>query len=257
MTILLGDYPVVFLLVLFRVAALIFMLPFFGVMRGGRWILAGASFPLALLICGVLPPVFRESARALVMPGDVLWALLGEALLGAAMGAICGAFIGACTMAGALAARGTSLSMAQEMDPMTGESSDLLAQAWRMMFLVVLLALDVHLVLIQLVVHSFESVPVPWLGWMTCGLDLARLGGVTIQAGVSLAMPVLVVTTLVTIAMALMARFAQEFNVLFLSLPFRVISGLFILGLSIVLSGEILGSMAQEMLSIVARFLAS
>ena len=126
-----------------------------------------------------------------------------------------------------------------------------------MLFIVYVLAMGAHLTLIRLVARSFDLLPVPWLGWMDCGLDLANLGGAAIRAGVSLALPVLVVTTLVTIAMALMARFAEEFNVLFLSLPFRIISGLFILGLSIVLGGEGLRAMAREMLSMVARFLAS
>ena len=56
MTILLGDYPVVLLLVLFRVAALLFTLPFFGIMRGSKWLLVGASLSLTLFFCGVLPP---------------------------------------------------------------------------------------------------------------------------------------------------------------------------------------------------------
>ena len=77
MTILLGDYPVVLLLVLFRVAALLFMLPFFGILRGSRWLLAGASFPVALLFCGVLPQPWRQAAAALATPGDVMWALIG------------------------------------------------------------------------------------------------------------------------------------------------------------------------------------
>ncbi len=257
MTILLGDYPVVLLLVLFRVASLLFMLPFFGIMRGGRWLLAGASFPVALLFCSVLPPHWRNAATALTTPGDVLWAVIGEVLLGGAMGAICGVFVSASVIAGEIAARSTSLSMAQDLDPSSGESSTLLAQIWRMLFIMFVLATQAHLIIIRLVAHSFEVLPVPWLGWMNCGFDLAKLGGVAMYDGVSLALPVLVVTTLVTIAMALMARFAQEFNVLFLSLPFRIATGIFVMGLSIVLAGGALQSMAQEMLSMVGRFLAS
>ncbi len=257
MTILLGDYPVVFLLVLFRVAALLFMLPVFGIMKGSRWLLAGASLSLTLLLCAMVPPAFRDAAAMMTTPGDVIWALIGEMLLGAAMGAICGVFSSACFIAGEIAAQGTSLSMAQDLDPVSGESSDLLAQVWRMLFFLFVLSTNAHLMLIHLVAKSFETLPVPWVGWMGSGLDLANLGGVAIHAGVSLAMPVLVVTTLVTIAMALMARFAQEFNVLFLSLPFRIISGIFVMGMAILLSEGVLQSMAREMLVMVARFLAS
>lgn len=257
MTFLLGDYPVVLLLVLFRVAALLFMLPFFGIMRGSRWLLAGASFPVALLFCCVLPPQWRDAAKALTTPGDVIWALLGEVLLGGAMGAICGVFVSASFIAGEIAAQSTSLSMAQDLDPVSGEASDLLAQVWRTLFIVFVLAMQAHLMLIRLLAHSFEVLPVPWIGWMNCGLDLAQLGGDAIRMGVSVALPVLVVTTLVTIAMALMARFAHEFDVLFLSMPFRIVTGIFVMGLSILLGGGVLRSMAHEMLTMVARFMAS
>ncbi len=257
MTILLGDYPVVLLLVLFRVAALIFMLPFFGIMRGSGRLLAGASLPVALLFCTVLPPEYRDAAAQLSTPGDVAWALIGEALLGAAVGAVCGAFTGAFYTAGMIAERGTSLSMAQDMDPITGQSSGLLSQIMQMLFFLIILALNAHLMVIEGVARSFEHLPAPWIGWMTCGLDLARLGGMTLSAGVLLAMPVLVVSTVVTLAMALMARFAQEFNVMFLSLPFRVVSGLFVLGLGILFGETAFRNMAQDMLYTLARFLTS
>lgn len=257
MTILLGDYPIVLLLVLFRVAALIFMLPFFGIMRGNRMVLAGAAMPTALLFCTTLPDSFREGAALLQTPGDVMWALLGEALLGAAIGAVVGAFVGAFTTAGIIVARGTSLAMAEEIDPTTGDTSGTLPQIYQMMFLVLILAFDAHLVLIKLVALSFHHVSVPWMGWMRYGFDIAQLGGTTLHLGVSLSMPVLVVGTLVTIAMALMARFAEEFNVLFLSIPFRIVAGFYIMGLSILLGDEVFRSVAQQMLTTVSRFLAS
>lgn len=257
MTVLLGDYPVVILLVLFRVAGLIFMLPFFGIMRNNKMTLAAASFPTALLFCSLLPDEWRDAAALLNTPGDVFVALLGEVLLGGAIGAIVGAFVGGFLTAGTIAARGTSLSMAQDLDPITGENSDLLSQIFQLLFLVLILALNAHLHLIKLVALSFHHLPVPWMGWMTCGYDLAKLGGTTLSIGVSMAMPVLVVTTLVTVAMALMSRFAQEFNVLFLSLPFRIVSGILIMGMSILLGDEVFRSVARDMLTMVSRFLAA
>ena len=257
MTILLGDYPIVLLLVLFRVAGLLFMMPIFGVMRGSGWLLAGASFPTALLFCTLLPDGYREAAAFIRTPGDVVVALIGEVLMGAAFGAICATFIGAFTTAGNIAEKGTSLSTAEELDPMTGEPAGMLSQIYRLLFIVLIFATDAHLVLIRLVLQSFETLPVPWMGWMNCGYDLAQLGGVALHAGLSLALPALVATTLVTIAMALLARFAPAFNVLFLSMPFRIVSGIWVMGLSILLGEGVFRSMARDMLSMIARFLAS
>ncbi len=256
MNILLGDYPIVFLLVLFRVAGVVFLLPFFGVPRGSGWLLAAASFPVALLLCIHLPDSFRDSAATLITPGDVTLALIGEFLLGAAVGAVAAAFVAIFSVAGSLCDQATSLSMAEDLDPVSGESAGILMQALRMLFIVFFLATHGHLVLIRQLAASFGSLPVPWMGWMHSGYDLARLGATTLEMGLTLAMPVMVVTFLVTIAMALMGRFAQEFNVLFLSIPFRVTSGIAMLGLSLLLGEETFRSVAYNMLTTVSRLLA-
>jgi len=254
-TVLFGDYPVVFLLVLFRILALLFSLPFFGVMNNGRRIAIGAAVPLTLLICTVLPPGLREAAAEIRTTADVLFALLGEVLLGVAIGAVCGIFISIFNAAGRLAARGSSLSMAKGLDPTTGVSSGVLSTVLTMFFTLYFLALNAHLVLISLVAKSFGSIQVPWMGWMNCGLDLARLGSHIFRAGLLLALPVMVISLLVSIAMALMARLAQEFNVLFLSLPFRLASGIFILGMTILLCGTFCRGVASDLLSTVETFL--
>jgi flagellar biosynthetic protein FliR len=254
-TVLFGDYPVVFLLVLFRVLALLFSLPFFGVMNRGRRLAIGAAMPLTLLICSVIPPDFRGAAAKITTVGDVLIALLGEALLGVAIGAVCGVFVAIFNTAGALAERGASLSMAKELDPTMGFSSGIISNVLTMLFTLFFLALNAHLVLIRLVTDSFGSIQVPWMGWMTCGLDLVRLGAYIFRAGLLLSLPVMVISLLVSIAMGLMARLAQEFNVLFLSLPFRLASGIFMLGLSILLGGGFFRGVASDLLSTIETFL--
>ncbi|HKL21602.1 MAG TPA: flagellar biosynthetic protein FliR [Tichowtungia sp.] len=254
-TVLFGDYPVVFLLVLFRVLALVFSLPFFGVMNSGRRLAIGAAVPVTLLFCMSLPPEFSEAAAEIRTTGDVLFALLGESLLGVAIGAVCGVFIAIFNAAGLLAARGASLSMAQGIDPTTGVSSGVLSTLLTMFFTLFFVTLNAHLVLIRLVSESFGSIGVPWMGWMDCGLDLVRLGSHIFRAGLLMALPVMVVSLLVSIAMGLMARLAQEFNVLFLSLPFRLASGIFILGMSILLGETFFRGVASDLLSTVETFL--
>lgn len=257
MTILLGDYPVVLLLVLFRVAALFFMVPLFGISRGSGWLLAAASLPVTLMIASILPPNWYAAAATLTTPGDIAWALLGEVLLGAAMGTICSVFVAAFDLAGRIAGQGMSLSMAQEMDPVTGESTGAISQIWRMLFLVTSLALNAHLVMIRMIARSFEQIPVPWTGWMHVGRDLALLTRTTFETGTLIAMPVMVVALLVTIAMALMARMAEQFNVLFLSLPFRLLAGFMILMTTVLMNGSVLRRVASDMLMVLSRFLAA
>lgn len=254
MTLFLGDYPVVLLLVFFRVAGILFVVPLFGLTPGSGWLLAAISFPIALMFCSVLPPEWQASAVALSTPGDIAWAVLGELLLGAAIGAVCGVFTGAFDMAGRVAGQGMSLGMAQEIDPVTGESSGILSQLWRMLFLVMALGFNLHLAVIRVIAHTFERLPVPWTGWLHVGRDLSLLIRVTFEAGVLIAMPVMVVALLVSIAMALMARMAEQFNVLFLSIPFRLLAGLLVLMATLRLGGGIFPRMASDMLIALYRF---
>ncbi len=248
MTLFLGDYPVVLLLVFFRVAGILFVVPLFGLTPGSGWLLAAISFPIALMFCSTLPPEWQASAVALSSPGDIAWAVLGELLLGGAIGAVCGVFVGVFDMAGRVTVQGMSLGMAQEVDPITGESSDIISQIWRMLFLVTALALGAHLEVIRVLAHTFERLPVPWTGWMHVGLELSLLIRVTFETGVLIAMPVMVVALLVSIAMGLMARMAEQFNVMFLSLPFRILAGLLMLMATILLGGGVIRRVASDML---------
>lgn len=256
MTLVLGDYPIVLLLVFARVSGILAVLPFLGITSDRRWLLAAAAFPITLLFCTVLPDSWREAAMLLTTPGDLFIALLGEALLGAAVGTVCGIFTGVFFVAGSMAGRSMSLRMAEEVDPMTGESGGLISQIWRMLFLVSILAMNMHLMMFRIVARTFERLPPPWTEWMHCGRDLAMLGATLFNAGVSLALPVVVVGLLVSLSMGLMARMAEEFSVLFLSLPFRLLSGMLVLSVTVMLSGGFLRRMAYEMLTVMARALS-
>lgn len=255
MTVVLGHYPVVLLLVLFRVAGILFALPFFGISSGGGWLLAGVSFPLALLFCSTLSPEWVSAAHLLSTPAMLAFAIMGEALLGLAIGTVCGIFIGACNVAGMIASRGTSLGMAEELDPITRESSSILVSFWRPLFLMILLGSGAHLVIIRIIARTFHELPVPWTGWINSGYDMAMLGAVAFRAGVTIALPVLLISLLVTIGMALMGRMASEFNVLFLSLPFRLTLGLLTMAISVLYCGDFFASMAQRMLTTLVRYL--
>jgi flagellar biosynthesis protein FliR len=255
MTISFGQYPVVFLLVLFRVAGLLLVVPFFGITSGSAWLLAGVSFPIALLFANLVSMEWVVAAQMLQTPATLAIAIVGEVLLGAAVGTICGVFVAIFNVAGSICSRATSLSMAEELDPMTGESSDVLSQFWRLLFLVIVLASDAHLFVFRILGRTFQDVPVAWMGWMNHGLDLAVLGGVAFRTGALLSLPVLLVSLVVSIVMGLMARMASEFNVLFLSLPFRLAIGLVTMAASVLYGGVLMQSVAQRMLTTIARYL--
>lgn len=255
MTVVLGDYPIVLLLVLFRITGIILPLPFFNIPTGSGWLLAGLALPVTLLFCSVLPASWVSSVAALQTPGALVFALLGEVLLGAGIGLICGIFISVFVVAGALAGQSASLSMAEDLDPITGESSDVLTQIWRMLFLLIILSLDAHLLIFRVIARTFEVLPVPWIGWFRCGHDIALLGATSIHAGAAIALPVMVVALLVSIGMGLISRLASGFDVLFLSIPIRLISAFLMIKLTLLFGGSTMRGMAYDMLTAVTKLL--
>ena len=255
MTIIFGQYPVVLLLVLFRVAGMLFVLPFFGIRGGSGWLLAAVSLPLALLFTHLVSLEWIAAVALLQTPGALAVAISGEVLLGAAIGTICGVFVAIFNVAGSLCSRATSLSMAEELDPMTGESTDALGQIWRLLFLVIVLASNTHLFVFRILARTFEEIPVAWMGWMDHGIDLALVCNVAFRSGVLLSLPILLISLVVSIVMALMGRMASEFNILFLSLPFRLSLGLLTMAASLLYAGPFMESVAQRMLTTMARYL--
>lgn len=236
------------LLVLFRVAGILTAVPFFGLTQRFSWAVMALSFPITLIVCTALPSEWTGAAQSLQTPGALVLAILGEVLFGAAIGLICGIFIGIFVVAGTIAGFGASLRMAQELNPISGEQDSLLGSMWRMLFLITVVVTNGHLALIQVVFYSFETIPPPWTGWMDVGADFAYLASICFDAGLNLALPVMAVSLLVSICMALMARMAQEFNVLFLSLPIRLLAALFVTGLTMTLSSGMISRTAHDML---------
>jgi flagellar biosynthesis protein FliR len=255
MQIQLGYYPIVVLLVLARVGAIVAMSPIFEG-RVEPQIRIAMTLVITLALLPALPASWVAAAREVDTPLEMALALLNELLLGAALGLMCNLFLGACALAGELMGHGCSLTMAQTLDPLSGESSPAMDQVLRMLFVLLFLLGNGHLALLRLLGASFRSLP-PALGWLdgAFGNRLVALSADMFTMGVCLALPLLAAALVVDVCFGLIARLAPEFDVLFLSLPVRLSVGLVLFGLVLRYSAGSFARMIEKMLNQFARVL--
>jgi len=249
MDIQLGHYPQVILLVLTRITAVMATVPFYGAPKVSPKLRVAMALMIAIVVVPGISGEWVEAARRIRTVPEMFTAVLAEVMVGALIGLICNAFVGACVLAGTIVGRGSSLMMAQSLDPTSGASSAIMAQIMRMIFILLVLLMNGHLVLVKLVASSFVtlSTPIHWAGMDGFGLVLDA-GSKMFQWGLRLALPVLCVSLILQVALSLMVRMAPAFNVLFLSLPIRLGTGLVVFGLTLRLGAGLFERMTAEMI---------
>lgn len=242
-------YPITLLLVFFRFAALVGMTVLFGRKLIPVRIRVVIALALTWFAASHLPPEWAASCQRITTVGVLVVALLGELLLGAAMGLVCDMFFAILNMTGLIIGQESSLMMARMMDPASGEDDLIISTLFSMLLSLLVLLWNGHLVVIKLVMQSFKVLP-PGFSWFRKELleMYALLGRDIFAWGVRFALPAMMGGLLVAVAMGLMAKMAPEFNVLFLSLPIRLSVGIGLLTIFLLYGHDPLYQIFETML---------
>lgn len=258
LTISTGYYPQALLLVLARVAGVLWVLQRLGASKIPVTFRAAIALVIAVGLLPMVPQTWMEDARMLDSMSMLLLAVLQELAIGACMGFACELIIAATGVAGTLIGMGSSLMMAQSIDPSSGESSGLPRQILMNCFVLFLLLTDTHLVMIHLLAGSFSSLPMlsTWDLQSLSGM-ITGLGSLMFEWGLRLAMPVVCMALVLDACLGLIAKLAPSFQVLFLSMPIRLFAGLSVLGLIIRTGITSFDVMREKMLLVFERLLTA
>jgi flagellar biosynthetic protein FliR len=241
------SYVVFFSLVLTRVGMFVTVLPLFGGVNVPRLVKAGLAFALATLWFGNVcagPPeqLLNRAVETSALAYGV--AVLREATLGALLGYAFGLFQVPARVCGEYLTEELGLSFGAFINP-TGTGNDsALTQIIDALGILLFLGLDGHHLFLAALDMTFTrypvgaalpNVPVPPL---VAGLSL------TVQWGLTLAMPVAVSLFVVTFVLALMTRAAPQINLFTVGFPLRLLAGLVLLFL---LLPNLLGSLVNAL----------
>jgi flagellar biosynthetic protein FliR len=231
-----------FLFVMTRIGAALFAAPLFGaaaVPVQVRVIVTGA---LAVFVCGwtqVSAPPAMLSLGGLVI-------LAGEVVIGLAIGFVMQLAFAAPAIGAEMIGAGMGMSIAASADPINGAHSAMFGQYFSVVLTVLFFAIGAHLDWISLLVESYRTFP-PGVPWMTPGrLHLIDVfAGDMFLAGLSIALPVVVLLLVVHIVTGIIGRSAPALNLFALGLPAGVLAGIAALIAAAPLIGDRLAEIAH------------
>lgn len=168
------------------------------------------------------------AAGMLSVPGLLM--ILGEVVLGLALGFALQIGFAAAYVAGEAIGNAMGLGFASMQDPMSGHSSTAIGQFLNMLGTALFLATGGHLVLIEIVITSFRSMP-PGASWLTVAAlrGLVEFGGLMFAAGLAVALPVAFALIMVQMVMATITRSAPALNLFAVGIPATVLAGVLML----------------------------
>jgi len=123
-------------------------------------------------------------------------------------------------------------TMAQILDPLTGESAQPLGMFFEMIFIILFLSANGHHLFLLALSRSYQAFPagsMPTVPVLVQGV--VEAGSTLLVAGLRLAAPLLAAFLLLMVVLAVLARIAPEMNILFISFPLRVGLGLLLIGI--------------------------
>ena len=175
-----------------------------------------------------------------VMPEVALFSLGGflitgqQVLIGATIGLLSQFLVQTFVTAGQIIAMQTSLGFASMVDPLNGQSTPVVGQLYLMLGTLLFLAVNGHLVMIEAIVMSFETLPVSINGISVASWQqLAGLLTILFYAAVAMALSAIVAMLLINFTFGIMTRAAPQLNIFSIGFAVSMVCGLFILWLTL------------------------
>ncbi|MEM7562926.1 MAG: flagellar biosynthetic protein FliR [Pseudomonadota bacterium] len=181
---------------------------------------------LSVVVLPLLPPV--PEVEALSLQGFFISAQ--QILIGLSMGFTLQLVFGALMIAGESIAMTMGLGFASMVDPTNGVNVPVISQFFMIIGTLLFLALGGHLTLIQLVVSSFQTLPISSTGVERDSFwALFAWGSQMFIGALWVAIPALISMLVITLSMGVMTRAAPQLNIFSVGFPVTMFMGFVIL----------------------------
>jgi flagellar biosynthetic protein FliR len=156
--------------------------------------------------------------------------LIGQQLLiGLALGFVLRILFSAVDLAGQLSGLTMGFGFATFFDPQSGGSSTVITTLFTMLFSLVFISLDGHVLMVAALIESFAVLPINLgIGTLT-GMDIARSGALIFSVGVQLAMPIVATLLITNMALGVLTRSAPQLNIFGIGFPITIGVGLLLI----------------------------
>jgi flagellar biosynthetic protein FliR len=219
---------ILFFLIFFRVAGIIFSAPVFGSLSVHVMVKAGLSFFIAIMIA----PIYHSDT---VFPIDTLalsLLILRELALGFLIGFFARLIFSAVQLGGQMIGMQMGLGIVSVMDPQTQQQVSIVAQFKYLVAILLFLALDGHLWFIRAIFTSFHTIDIGgfYVSEGVIKLTVKMIGDMFVL-GVKIAAPIIALILCFDTLLGIFARTVPQMNILILGFPLKICAGLLGIGL--------------------------
>ena len=213
-----------------RISGVMMMAPVLGSTRAPRRIRLMLSILLTLILAPLAPV-----ASAMEMFSAAWWLMTVQQLVtGVAIGFVLMLAFEAVVMGGEIISYSMGLSFAQLADPVRGVSTPVVGQFLMVLATLLFLAMNGHLMLIEILAQSFNNLPVDHAAMNMNHLgEILRWSGIIFSGGLRLALPIMVALLLVNMAFGVLSRATPSLNFQSVGFPISLLAGLLLLRYSI------------------------
>lgn len=128
-------------------------------------------------------------------------------------------------MAGFMIGMSMGLGFASFYDPQAQGQSIAIGQFLTMLALLIFMSLDGHLIVVAVMLQSFETMPIALEHWQLNSQMVANLGGHIFAAGLLLSLPVVASLLITNMALGVLTKAAPQFNIFGIGFPITISVG--------------------------------
>lgn len=218
-------------------------------------VFSAVSVPLNVrILLTAAVAILSMNAAPIEPPAEIfglttILSVAAEALVGLALGFILQIAFAAPLVASEMIGVSMGLSFATAINPQTGQSTPALGQFLTILLTLLFLAVDGHLVLVDLVVRSYTLLP-PGGAWLAPDklMNIALFGGYAFLAGLLLALPVGFLLLCLNIVVGMLSRSAPALNLFAIGIPASLAMGVLALLVGMPAMGDYMLVIVREAL---------
>ena len=205
-----------------RIGACLMVAPLFG----ASYVPPRVRIVLAAAVTLVALPLIPKLDGLTLLSADGVVTTVQQLLIGVAMGFALQLMFDALTLGGQIIANGMGLGFAFNIDPLRGVTTPALGQFYSLLGVLVFLALDGHIALIDTLITSFRGLPVGPEGLSAASLhSLANWGNELFLGALRVALPGMTALLVINLAFGVTSRAAPSLNLFAVGFPITLVFG--------------------------------
>lgn len=209
-----------------RISSLCMIAPIFS----AQFVMMRIRILIAALLSFIVGPLIPQISVAdpFSLLGFIL--LLKQVLIGFSIGFILQCIFQVVVLGGQIIALQSGLGFATLVDPQSHNTLPMVSQFYLMAITLLFLAANGHLILIQMIVNSFHTLPIN--NQLAPSIDfyqIASLGKDIFSGAISIALPAIVSLLIVNLTFAIMTKSSPQMNIFTIGFPITLTGGLIII----------------------------